>query len=164
MSGFSGNGQEKKTLSEGGRLVNPLIELTQPGGPYPSGYTLITDGYGGYAIVQQPDVFSFTADYNGRPPVLNAVCICEDGRVSVADAAAPTVNVIGFVTSVDTPVIGKCQVKVGGIVGGFTKLKPGFSYFLSADPGKVSIVPAPGRQILCGVALSETLLLIKQGA
>ena len=30
--------------------INPLLELTQPGGPYPPGHALLTDGMGGYDI------------------------------------------------------------------------------------------------------------------
>jgi hypothetical protein len=37
-------------IGPSGVLIDPITELTQPGGPYPAGYTLLTDGLGGWII------------------------------------------------------------------------------------------------------------------
>lgn len=36
--------------SDGGVIIDPTSELTQPGGPFPAGYTIQADGAGGYVI------------------------------------------------------------------------------------------------------------------
>lgn len=42
--------------------IDPLLELTQPGGPFPAGHAIITDGMGGYIIEStlRPYLLSFS--------------------------------------------------------------------------------------------------------
>ena len=44
--------------------IDPLLELTQPGGPYPPGHAIVTDGMGGYVIEStlRPYFLSFALD------------------------------------------------------------------------------------------------------
>ena len=44
--------------------IDPLLELTQPGGPYPPGHSIVTDGMGGYVIEStlRPYFLSFGLD------------------------------------------------------------------------------------------------------
>jgi len=52
MSGIRSKSTKTKTtiVVGGGGLVDPTVEITQPGGPYNYGEAILTDGAGGYTI------------------------------------------------------------------------------------------------------------------
>jgi hypothetical protein len=52
----------------GGIIVDPIIELTQPGGPFPMGHALLTDGLGGYMLDSTLRPYLLSFGLNNRVP------------------------------------------------------------------------------------------------
>lgn len=76
-------------------IVDPTIELTQPGGPYPVGYALITDGMGGYTIdsTLKPYFVGFTL-VSSVPPNSSVYCLhhgISSGEVGVVTTVPATI-------------------------------------------------------------------------
>lgn len=87
-------------------LIDPTVELTQPGGPFPYGETLLTDGFGGYTIgaTLRPYTISFRIPRSVEPA---GTVPCEHQGVSSDLVGVPiprSANLVSIVAVVDHPV------------------------------------------------------------
>lgn len=88
-------------------LIDPTVELTQPGGPFPYGETLLTDGFGGYTIgaTLRPYTISFRIPRSVAPA---GTVPCEHQGVSSDLVGVPlprSANLVCIVTAVDRPIL-----------------------------------------------------------
>jgi len=114
---------------------------------------------------------TFTATFTDSSLQANdAVASIADDIVGPTDATDPDFPVIGFVSSLNNPSPGQCQVQSTGALSGFSGLVPTKRYIISTSQGTIveegdtsSIAPSEGSgqfvQVV-GVAVSTTTLLI----
>ncbi len=157
MSGIRGPRKVGETKITG-IVVDPLTELSQPGGPLPVGYSLQTDGLGGYFLGPQMHGCCLR-DYVEGVEVLDAVTQVSSGKVRKAKRGDDTFT--GLVELMDFPVKGKCVVRFSGDLQGFSDLEPGVNYFLDSKPGKLTTHQfRRPRWKRAGIASSASSLLI----
>ena len=96
--------------------------------------------------------------------VLDAVFARPDGKVAKASAMLSDQTCIGVVLKLVDQKAGICSVITQGLIKGFaTDLKPGASYFLSSDAGKLTLEPPTeeGRRVqFVGIAGSRTDMIL----
>jgi len=87
-------------------MVDPTVELTQPGGPYPYGDALLTDGAGGYTIAPTLRPYLLTFSIPGRLGHNEQRACLHQGVDSLVSGVVLTTaaNLIGLAVSVDQPV------------------------------------------------------------
>ena len=77
--------------------------------------------------------------YTGGVAVRDAVYQKGDGTADKADASAVATAeaFLGFVSAIDSPGAGQCEIRFHGDLTGFAGLTPGETYILSTSPGQV---------------------------
>ena len=92
--------------SAGGVIVDPTVEITQPGGPFPSGHAILADGLGGYTIDSTLRPYFLSFNLPGQVGIGGTV-FCEHQNVDTSSAGViiPLAsNLIAISVSVDTAV------------------------------------------------------------
>lgn len=85
-----------------------------------------------------------------------------DDKLLPLDLSTTATNFVGFVTS-DVDEDDEVLLRVNGVVGGFTGLVPGTTYYMSDTPGVITATPPTGsgaKIVEVGVAVSDTQLFI----
>lgn len=164
MSGVSRRPKQtiKPDLFSSGILVDPLTELMQPGGPFPPGYVLLTDGMGGF-VIAPPSLGTVVRRYTGNVNVGNVVA--QRGEfVNLALGTDDSRIVVGIVERVDFPSRGLCTVRHSGDATCFEGLEPGSIYGVHKEPGKlvkITTSPTAKTRVSCGVSVGGTTLMVR---
>lgn len=112
----------------------------------------------------QTNLFTTGEAINGTASVPIPVCIkAFDGLVYKADANDTTlVNAFGFINT-NASISTNPYIITGGVLGGFSGLTVGATYFVSDTVGTISVTPSTTTSISVGVAVSATQILVKFG-
>jgi hypothetical protein len=88
-------------------LIDPTVELTQPGGPFPYGEALLTDGAGGYTIAPTLRPYLITFRYSkstGIAPGTAAYCDHQGVLTDLLGIPIPfAANIIGVGVALSHP-------------------------------------------------------------
>lgn len=149
-------------LFSSGILVDPLTELMQPGGPFPPGYVLLTDGMGGF-IIAPSSTGTVVRRYTGE--VGTGSVVSQSGEyVRPALGTDDRRIVVGIVEQVDSPSPGMCVVRHSGDTACFSDLEPGAIYGVHKEPGKlvkITTGPTAKTRVSCGVAAGGATLMVR---
>lgn len=128
--------------SPGGILIDPATELA---GTPALDDVIKGDGLGGWIIGPSPGGGGgggpqiVVAVYAVGVVVRSLVYLRSDGlvdRVNIAGVGT-SIPVVGFVSAIDTPGVGQCQVQISGSLSGFSGLTPGKLYIASKALGGI---------------------------
>ena len=92
--------------SAGGVIVDPTVEITQPGGPFPVGHAILADGLGGYSIASTLRPYFLGFKLPAQVPLSSSV-FCEYQSVATDSAGVIiplATNLIAISVSVDAAV------------------------------------------------------------
>lgn len=83
--------------------IDPIIELTQPGGPFPPGYAILSDGLGGWIIEQTFRPYFLGFAFSEAVPKLGEVWCRHQGvdTSKCGPVVTLSTNIIGLSASVD---------------------------------------------------------------
>jgi len=105
-AGGASDSTDTPVRNSSGVLVDPTLEVTQPGGPFPVGDAILTDGLGGYFIgpTFRPYLLSFSLPA-GIDAGGTVNCEHQGVNTSVAGIVIPfATSLIAITVSVDTAV------------------------------------------------------------
>lgn len=112
--GSSITGTAVDPASPAGVIIDPLTEITQPGGPYPYGNAILTDGAGNYTIAPtlRPYIFGFTL-VGGVPGGGLRFLDYQNTATSSAGLVLPfATNLIGITVAVDAVAVNSYDIEI----------------------------------------------------
>ena len=84
-------------VGPGGVIVDPLTEITQPGGPFPVGHAILADGLGGYSLAATLRPYDLGFALPGSIP---------GGGSRFCDFQGVATSLAGYVVTLATNIIG----------------------------------------------------------
>jgi hypothetical protein len=112
--GSSITGTAVDPASPAGVIIDPLLELTQPGGPFPYGHAILTDGGGNYVIAPtlRPYIVGFTIVGGVPGGGLRFLDYQNVATLSAGFVLPFAANLMGISVAVDTVAVNSYNIEI----------------------------------------------------